>query len=519
MPNQAWIRIGESNSVTSFLCFVWWVVAGVLGGWLLSGLMARTLKRRSMPVIESLVEPVVEKIVEKPIDRVVEKIVDNPGHIARIASLETEVSVMAGLRSELLALRSAAPRVVEKIVEKPVERIVEKLVEKPVDRIVEKIVDNPDHIVRIASLEKEVSVIAEIRSELQTLRSALPRVVEKIVEKPIDRVVEKIVEKPVEKIVEKIVEKPVDRVIEKIVSDTRGIDERDKQIEYWRTRFAALEGHATDSLRAIATRDLEIIRLKGAPVIDLDAAKAAGFKLKNANDLEIIEGIGPKIAELFYASNVTTFSQLAVMTPEQIKPMLDRAGPNFQMANPQTWPDQADLASRNRWSALASLQKILDKGVQVSDEELAKAKEIDLREKQGWRYQLANSEKQVADLQKLIAGREAEIVQLKRGPAIDLSAARATGFNLKSADDLEIIEGIGPKIAELFFQSGVTTFKQLADMTPAQIQPMLDKAGANFRMANPETWPEQADLAARNRWVTLKSLQQVLNAGNRGDNN
>ena len=103
----------------------------MLGGWLLSGLMARTLKRRSISVIESFVETVVKKIIEKPIDRFVEKVVDNPDHIVRIASLEKEVSVVAGLRSELQALRSVAPRVVEKIVEKPVERIVEKIVEKP----------------------------------------------------------------------------------------------------------------------------------------------------------------------------------------------------------------------------------------------------------------------------------------------------------------------------------------------------------------------------------------------------
>ncbi len=43
------------------------------------------------------------------------------------------------------------------------------------------------------------------------------KVVEKIVEKPVEKIVEKIVEKPVEKIVEKIVEKPVEKIVEKIV--------------------------------------------------------------------------------------------------------------------------------------------------------------------------------------------------------------------------------------------------------------------------------------------------------------
>ena len=56
-------------------------------------------------------------------------------------------------------------------------------------------------------------------------------------------------------------------------------------------------------------------------------------------------------------------------------------------------------------------------------------------------------------------------------------------------------------------------------MTIAQIQSILDTAGQNFRMANPESWSDQADLAARNRWATLKALQQALVAGNYGKNN
>ena len=77
-------------------------------------------------------------------------------------------------------------RVVEKIVEKPVEKVVEKIVEKPVEKIVEKIV-------------------------------------EKVVEKPVEKIVEKIVEKPVEKIVEKVVEKIVEKPVEKTVEKPMAI--------------------------------------------------------------------------------------------------------------------------------------------------------------------------------------------------------------------------------------------------------------------------------------------------------
>lgn len=62
-------------------------------------------------------------------------------------------------------------------------------------------------------------------------RRAIPeKVIEKIVEKPVEKIVEKIVEKPVEKIVEKIVEKPVEKIVEKIV-EVEKIIEVEKPVE------------------------------------------------------------------------------------------------------------------------------------------------------------------------------------------------------------------------------------------------------------------------------------------------
>ena len=132
---------------------------------------------------------------------------------------------------------------------------------------------------------------------------------------------------------------------------------------------------------------------------------------------------------------------------------------------------------------------------------------------------MATAERQVVELQKSLATRDAEVARLKQVQIIDVDAARAAGFAIKGPDDLEVIEGIGPKIAELLNELGIKTFRQLSETTVAQIQSILDTAGQNFRMANPESWPDQADLAARNRWATLKALQQALVAGNYGKNN
>ena len=96
---------------------------------------------------------------------------------------------------------------------------------------------------------------------------------------------------------------------------------------------------------------------------------------------------------------------------------------------------------------------------------------------------------------------------------IDLAAAKAAGFLLKNANDLTIVEGIGPKINELFHNAGIETFAQLAAASVPQMRKILDDGGSRFRIANPSTWAQQAALAASNKWAELKKLQNDLSGG------
>ena len=96
---------------------------------------------------------------------------------------------------------------------------------------------------------------------------------------------------------------------------------------------------------------------------------------------------------------------------------------------------------------------------------------------------------------------------------IDYAAARAAGFVVSGVDNLEVIEGIGPAIANLLRNNGVKSFAALAAMARPSIQAILNKGGSRFQVANPETWAEQAALAAANRWADLRRLQDELDAG------
>jgi large subunit ribosomal protein L17 len=80
-------------------------------------------------------------------------------------------------------------------------------------------------------------------------------------------------------------------------------------------------------------------------------------------------------------------------------------------------------------------------------------------------------------------------------------------------DDLKIIEGIGPKIADLLVEAGIATFAQLASTTPEAINDILEKAGPQYNIHDPATWPAQSQLAADGKWDELKTLQDELIGG------
>ena len=79
-------------------------------------------------------------------------------------------------------------------------------------------------------------------------------------------------------------------------------------------------------------------------------------------DLKIVEGIGPKIEKLLNDAGISSFEQLSNATPEQLKSILNAAGPRFQMHDTTTWPKQALLAHQGQWDELKKWQDELDGG-------------------------------------------------------------------------------------------------------------------------------------------------------------
>lgn len=107
------------------------------------------------------------------------------------------------------------------------------------------------------------------------------------------------------------------------------------------------------------------------------------------------------------------------------------------------------------------------------------------------------------------------ISAISDGAGLSASAAApaVTKPVAKGSDDLTKVEGIGPKIAEVLKKNGIDTFAALAEQSPDKIREILKAAGNQFNRAKPETWAEQAALAAAGKWDELKKLTDALVGG------
>ncbi len=201
------------------------------------------------------------------------------------------------------------------------------------------------------------------------------------------------------------------------------------------------------------------------------APKLSAYSNIKEDDLQIIEGIGEKLNAVLKNNGVNTLAQLASKTPEELRSLLDNVdAAKYRIIDPTSWPQQAQLGAQKRWAELVILQRQLDSGRATTGDGETDAKVEKYLIKMGW---------------------------LKRW----------------KQDDLKAVEGIGPKIEELLHEAGITTWRQLSLTSVTAIQTILDNAGSRFSLADPGTWPKQAEMAADGKWDELQEYQDFLQGG------
>lgn len=114
---------------------------------------------------------------------------------------------------------------------------------------------------------------------------------------------------------------------------------------------------------------------------------------------------------------------------------------------------------------------------------------------------------------KAAAKTEAKATPAKKAPVKKAAPAKTTKAKAASTggDDLTKIEGVGPKINELFQANGIKTFADLSSSKVGDLRTLL--ADNDLAMHDPKTWKKQATLAKNGKWDELKVLQEELDWG------
>jgi predicted flap endonuclease-1-like 5' DNA nuclease len=128
-----------------------------------------------------------------------------------------------------------------------------------------------------------------------------------------------------------------------------------------------------------------------------------------------------------------------------------------------------------------------------------------------------------ADLTSARASASANMQSFASSVATNAAGLAAIAYNADAAfsvlgkkfkqDDLKIVEGIGPKIEELYHNADIKTWKELSETPVEKSQAILDAAGERYKIHNPSTWAKQAELCYLGKWQELKDWQDSLDGG------
>ncbi len=93
-------------------------------------------------------------------------------------------------------------------------------------------------------------------------------------------------------------------------------------------------------------------------------------------------------------------------------------------------------------------------------------------------------------------------------PKIVPSAKSTKGdYSKLQKTNLQIIEGIGPKLETVLKENGVNSWADLSKRSHGELRAILDKYGSRYAIVDPTSWPSQASLAKKEKWKKLMELQ------------
>lgn len=98
-----------------------------------------------------------------------------------------------------------------------------------------------------------------------------------------------------------------------------------------------------------------------------------------------------------------------------------------------------------------------------------------------------------------------------------LAEASAVIGRTVELDDLTVIDGIGPQIADLCHGIGIRSWADLATTEVSLLRTMLQDAGQRLKVHDPSSWPQQAALLAAGSWTEFRVLTEQLDSARPAD--
>lgn len=159
---------------------------------------------------------------------------------------------------------------------------------------------------------------------------------------------------------------------------------------------------------------------------------------------------------------------------------------------------------------IAELESALAKQLQATNHAVAKSTRLQVEVEELTSQLNSSTALPVTAISPLDAAADAPAVMPSGTKMTEASSLMGRPIN---KDDLKIIEGIGPKIEQLLFEAGISTWKKLSETSTTILKQILANGGDRFSLHTPTSWPSQALLAEKGRWKELKSLQDQLERG------
>ncbi|MCG2461521.1 30S ribosomal protein S2 [Flavobacteriaceae bacterium F89] len=191
--------------------------------------------------------------------------------------------------------------------------------------------------------------------------------------------------------------------------------------------------------------------------------------------------------------------------------------PIFAMVDTNSDPRPIDFIVPSNDDASKSIEVVLAHITDAVAEGLAERKSEKQSEEEG--KDAAKNEKKAKKAEKTGAVEEAP--KVKDVPEKEIKTKKEEAPKKKApkkeagteADDLTKVEGIGPKISEIFQNSGINTFGDLAEKSEDELREILTDAGSKYASKNPASWPKQAKMAAKGQWDKLEEWQESVKGG------